>query len=78
MFFVLYYCRSGRILEVPKNVRDEEEARKYEEGFVVPENNTFGHSFRDYEKESERSAGVEEFYRVNHINQTYEFVSSAL
>ncbi|XP_058067629.1 inositol oxygenase 1-like [Magnolia sinica] len=42
-------------------------------GFVVPDNNAFGHSFRDYEKESERKDSVEEFYRKNHINQTYEF-----
>lgn len=31
--------------------------------------------YRDYGKESERRAGVEEFYRINHINQTYAFVS---
>ncbi|KAJ3695058.1 hypothetical protein LUZ60_000435 [Juncus effusus] len=42
-------------------------------GYVVPDGNVFGHSFRDYEKESERQAGVAEFYRVNHINQTYSF-----
>ncbi|XP_020098151.1 probable inositol oxygenase [Ananas comosus] len=42
-------------------------------GFVVPDSNAFGHSFRDYNKESERRAGVEEFYRINHINQTYAF-----
>ena len=30
---------------------------------------------RDYEKESERQAGVEEFYRINHINQSYDYVS---
>ncbi|KAJ4787471.1 Inositol oxygenase [Rhynchospora pubera] len=41
--------------------------------FTVPDSNAFGHSFRDYEKESERKAGVEEFYRVNHINQSYAF-----
>ncbi|XP_078152232.1 inositol oxygenase 1-like [Carex rostrata] len=41
--------------------------------FIAPDSNSFGHSFRDYEKESERRAGVEEFYRVNHINQTYSF-----
>ncbi|RZR91426.1 hypothetical protein BHM03_00019541 [Ensete ventricosum] len=28
---------------------------------------------RDYEKESERRATVEEFYRVNHSDQTYDF-----
>ncbi|CAL9084368.1 inositol oxygenase [Musa troglodytarum] len=42
-------------------------------GFVVPGSNAFGHSFRDYEKETARRATVEEFYRVNHIYQTYDF-----
>ncbi|KAK9149401.1 hypothetical protein Scep_008158 [Stephania cephalantha] len=43
-------------------------------GFVVPGTNSFGHTFRDYNAESERKRSVEEFYRVNHINQTYDFV----
>lgn len=30
---------------------------------------------RDYDFESERQKGVEEFYRTQHINQTYDFVS---
>ncbi|KAE9446004.1 hypothetical protein C3L33_22097, partial [Rhododendron williamsianum] len=30
-------------------------------------------NFRDYDKESERRAGVENFYKANHINQTYQF-----
>lgn len=31
---------------------------------------------RDYENgESERQQGVEEFYRMQHIHQTYDFVS---
>jgi hypothetical protein len=30
---------------------------------------------RNYDAESERKQTVEEFYRVNHISQTYEFVS---
>ncbi|WVZ22020.1 hypothetical protein V8G54_000564, partial [Vigna mungo] len=49
---------------------------KYEskDGFNAPENNAFGQSFRDYEAESERQKGVEEFYRLQHINQTYDFV----
>lgn len=38
-------------------------------------NNAFGNSFRDYDKESQRQESVEEFYRVNHINQTLDFVS---
>ncbi|XP_044439449.1 probable inositol oxygenase isoform X1 [Triticum aestivum] len=43
-------------------------------GFTVPDSNAFGHTFRDYDAESERKKTVEEFYSVNHINQTYEFV----
>ncbi|XP_016193357.1 inositol oxygenase 2-like [Arachis ipaensis] len=43
-------------------------------GFTAPEINSFGHSFRDYDAESERQKGVEEFYRLQHINQTYDFV----
>ncbi|RWR82726.1 inositol oxygenase 1-like protein [Cinnamomum micranthum f. kanehirae] len=42
-------------------------------GFLLPNNNAFGHSFRDYEDVSERKETVEQFYRTNHINQTYEF-----
>ncbi|XP_072993964.1 probable inositol oxygenase isoform X1 [Typha latifolia] len=52
---------------------EEKESLDLDGGFLVPGSNAFGHSFRDYEKESERRAGVEEFYRVNHINQTYAF-----
>ncbi|KAL2547900.1 Inositol oxygenase 2 [Forsythia ovata] len=43
-------------------------------GFEAPEINSFGHSFRDYDAESERQKTVEEFYRLQHINQTYEYV----
>ncbi|CAL5361272.1 hypothetical protein CsSME_00052172 [Camellia sinensis var. sinensis] len=43
-------------------------------GFVVPEINSFGQNFRDYDAESLRQQGVEDFYRVNHINQTFDFV----
>ncbi|EAZ37359.1 hypothetical protein OsJ_21699 [Oryza sativa Japonica Group] len=43
-------------------------------GFVVPDSNAFGNAFRNYEAESERKETVEEFYRVNHFNQTYDFV----
>ncbi|XP_047147866.1 inositol oxygenase 2-like isoform X2 [Vigna umbellata] len=52
--------------QVPKN--------ESKDGFNAPENNAFGQSFRDYEAESERQKGVEEFYRLQHINQTYDFV----
>ncbi|KAI7725756.1 hypothetical protein M8C21_011083, partial [Ambrosia artemisiifolia] len=43
-------------------------------GFDAPEINAFGNTFRDYDVESLRNKQVEEFYRMNHINQTYEFV----
>ncbi|MFS8020786.1 putative inositol oxygenase [Helianthus anomalus] len=33
-----------------------------------------GADCRDYDAESERQKQVEEFYKMNHINQTYEFV----
>ncbi|GMH03728.1 hypothetical protein Nepgr_005567 [Nepenthes gracilis] len=42
--------------------------------FVVPETNSFGQTFRDYEAEGERQPGVENFYRINHINQCVDFV----
>ncbi|KAM5572574.1 inositol oxygenase 1-like [Rosa sericea] len=42
--------------------------------FIAPEINAFGQTFRDYNAESERQKGVEEFYRLNHIHQTYDFV----
>ncbi|EEF48139.1 inositol oxygenase 4 [Ricinus communis] len=51
---------------VPKTSSDE--------GFDAPEINAFGNSFRDYSAESERKKSVEEFYRQQHINQTYDFV----
>ncbi|KAL9154204.1 hypothetical protein ABFS82_10G099700 [Erythranthe guttata] len=43
-------------------------------GFDAPEINAFGQSFRDYNAESERQKTVEEFYRLNHINQSFDFV----
>ncbi|XP_044464806.1 inositol oxygenase 2-like [Mangifera indica] len=43
-------------------------------GFEEPEINAFGQTFRDYNAESERQKTVEEFYRLQHINQTYDFV----
>ncbi|XP_059276734.1 inositol oxygenase 2-like [Lycium ferocissimum] len=45
-----------------------------DDGFEVPDINAFGQSFRDYNAESERQKTVEEFYRVQHINQTYDYV----
>lgn len=43
-------------------------------GFSIPHANSFGQNFRDYNVESERQMSVENFYRVNHINQTVDFV----
>lgn len=45
-----------------------------DEGFLVPEANAFGLTFRDYGAESKRKESVEEFYRNQHINQSYDFV----
>ncbi|KAJ4789061.1 Inositol oxygenase [Rhynchospora pubera] len=57
----------SKVQAVPKELQ-------LDEGFVVPDANAFGHTFRDYDVESERQKTVEEFYRVNHINQTYDYV----
>ncbi|CAI9757651.1 unnamed protein product [Fraxinus pennsylvanica] len=57
-----------------KRVVNNEKELEFDEGFIMPNANTFGHNFRDYEVESERQEGVENFYRTNHINQTYDFV----
>ncbi|XP_041999376.1 inositol oxygenase 4-like [Salvia splendens] len=43
--------------------------------FEAPHMNAFGQNFRDYTNaETERQKGVEEFYRLQHINQTYDYV----
>ncbi|KAK1285204.1 Inositol oxygenase 1 [Acorus calamus] len=43
-------------------------------GFFKPETNSFGHTFRDYDAESERKKSVEEFYHTQHVHQSVEFV----
>ncbi|XP_024444664.1 inositol oxygenase 2 isoform X3 [Populus trichocarpa] len=44
-------------------------------GFTMPDSNAFGQSFRDYENaETERHQIVEQTYRLQHINQTYDYV----
>ncbi|KAF5199201.1 Inositol oxygenase [Thalictrum thalictroides] len=53
-----------------KNISDDTK-----EGFEVPTNNAFGQTFRDYHAHSERKETVEEFYRINHINQSVDFVN---
>ncbi|KAL2534102.1 Inositol oxygenase 1 [Abeliophyllum distichum] len=57
-----------------KVTNSEEMELVLEGGFVVPNANAFGHTFRDYNVESDRQYGVENFYKTNHICQTYEFV----
>ncbi|KAL5175226.1 Inositol oxygenase 2 [Glycine soja] len=43
------------------------------DGLIVPDINSNGRSFRNYYGESERHKSVKEFYRQQHIGQTYEF-----
>ncbi|KAI8544538.1 hypothetical protein RHMOL_Rhmol08G0305000 [Rhododendron molle] len=57
-----------------KNIPANETELILDGGFLVPETNSFGQNFRDYDAESVRQEGVENFYRVNHINQTFDFV----
>ncbi|KAF8021713.1 hypothetical protein BT93_G1996 [Corymbia citriodora subsp. variegata] len=59
---------------VEKKVDVEENELVLDGGFEVPDTNAFGQTFRDYNAESERQLSVEQFYRTNHINQTYDFV----
>lgn len=61
------------VVEGNKNPYNEQEL-VLDGGFVVPHSNTFGNNFRDYDAENERQEGVENFYRMNHIHQTYDFV----
>ncbi|KAK4391751.1 Inositol oxygenase 4 [Sesamum angolense] len=47
--------------------------------FEAPEVNAFGQTFRDYNNvESERQKSVEEFYRLNHISQSVDFIQHLL
>lgn len=65
----------GNSVEEKRNENNENERELLlDGGFVVPHSNAFGHNFRDYDAESTRQEGVENFYRINHINQTYDFV----
>ena len=52
---------------------DQDDVLILDGGFITPEDNAFGHAFRDYDNESERRAGVEEHYRIQHISQNYEY-----
>ncbi|XP_030525369.2 inositol oxygenase 1-like isoform X2 [Rhodamnia argentea] len=60
--------------EEEKKVLVEENGLVLDGGFLAPETNSFGQTFRAYDAESQRQAGVENFYRINHISQTYDFV----
>lgn len=42
--------------------------------FAIPEINSFGQAFRAYYGDCERELQVKEFYRKNHVNQSYDFV----
>lgn len=56
------------------NVSTTEKEIGLDGGFFVPQTNSYGNNFRDYNAESHRQKAVEEFYRTNHINQTYDYV----
>jgi hypothetical protein len=44
---------------------------------LLPVENVFGTQFRNYtENKTERQRAVEQFYKTNHENQTYDFVQS--
>ncbi|KAI4357164.1 hypothetical protein L6164_001131 [Bauhinia variegata] len=64
--------RYGDVIE--EKDPDDERKLVLSGGFMVPDRNSFGHTFRDYDVKSSQQKGAEEFYRINHINQTYEFV----
>ncbi|KAJ8756022.1 hypothetical protein K2173_024568 [Erythroxylum novogranatense] len=56
------------------HVSEDDKELVLDGGFLAPHTNSFGQSFRDYDAEGDRQPGVEEFYRINHMNQTYNFV----
>ncbi|KAI5422760.1 inositol oxygenase 1 isoform X1 [Lathyrus oleraceus] len=57
-----------------KTVTENETELVLDGGFVMPQANSFGHTFRNYAAESQRQGGVENFYRKNHIYQSFDFV----
>ncbi|KAF6164277.1 hypothetical protein GIB67_010247, partial [Kingdonia uniflora] len=63
-------------VEVKKNLVGDGNDLFLDGGFVVPESNAFGQTFRDYDAESERKKSVEEFYRMQHIHQSFDFVKN--
>ncbi|KAJ4823672.1 Inositol oxygenase 1 [Turnera subulata] len=64
----------GIEVEEKKIPVDEKELVLHDGGFVAPVTNSFGQTFRDYDADGERQPGVENFYKINHFNQTYDFV----
>ncbi|XP_072984177.1 probable inositol oxygenase [Typha latifolia] len=64
------------VIEESKNIHADQKGLGLvlDAGFIMPDSNAFGHTFRDYDAESERKKTVEEFYRINHINQSFDFV----
>ncbi|KAL5699355.1 inositol oxygenase [Ranunculus cassubicifolius] len=61
-------------VQITKDTPNSKSSNDMDEGFMAPETNAFGQTFRDYNAQSERQAGIEEVYRINHINQSYDFV----
>ncbi|KAK4375398.1 hypothetical protein RND71_006075 [Anisodus tanguticus] len=62
-------------IQAEENIYNENEKELVlDGGFAVPETSAFGHNFRDYNVESSRQEEVETFYRINHLNQTYDYV----
>ncbi|CAA2961631.1 inositol oxygenase 1-like [Olea europaea subsp. europaea] len=75
MTIVIDQLQFGIEVEEKRVLNNESESEsEFNGGFIMPTANTFGQNFRDYEAESERQEGVENFYKINHINQTYDFV----
>ncbi|XP_068651796.1 probable inositol oxygenase [Aristolochia californica] len=72
---VLVSCNGSATEAAGREEENYNGSLKLNGGFVVPDSNAFGNSFRDYLKESERKAIVDEFYRKHHMNQTYELAT---
>ncbi|XP_047326176.1 probable inositol oxygenase [Impatiens glandulifera] len=60
--------------ESNKNVDSKANESGLDHEFDIPEKNSFGQSFRNYNAKNERQKTVELFYRDQHINQTYDYV----
>ncbi|CAH8317792.1 unnamed protein product [Eruca vesicaria subsp. sativa] len=63
------------IIIVVDAIIDEKKLGEANDEFDAVEINCLGYGFRDYENaESKRQKGVEEFYKMQHIHQTFDFV----